>query len=132
MKSTQDRNLFIHSVLIFVSAFVSNTLIHEGAHAVVAKVAGLHPVLHHNYVSTPDKESASTLVKILIPAAGPLMSLLQGIIFLIVLRRTDQKSLLTLFYLWLSVMGFINFVGYLMLTPVVPYGDTGRVFAQLN
>jgi hypothetical protein len=32
----------------------------------------------------------------------------------------------------MSVMGFINFGGYLMLTPLIPYGDTGRVFAMLD
>jgi hypothetical protein len=132
MKSTQYKNLVIHSVLVFVLAFVLNTLIHEGAHAVMAKILGFHPVMHHNYVSTPEVESATRLVRILISAAGPLMSLLQGIIFLILLRTTGQKSLVTLFYLWLSVMGFINMGGYLMLTPLVPYGDTGKVFALLN
>jgi len=132
MNSTQYRNLLLHSILIFVLSFILNTTIHEGAHAVMAKITGLHPVLYHNYVSSSEGESASTLVKILTPAAGPLMSLLQGIIFLFFLRRRSQKSLITLFYLWMSVMGFINIGGYLMLTPLVPYGDTGKVFALLN
>jgi uncharacterized membrane protein len=132
MKSTQYRNLLLHSVLIFVLSFILNTIIHEGAHAIMAKVCGLNPVLHHNYVSTPEREDATQLVKILIPAAGPLMSLLQGIIFLFLLRNRNQKSLNTLFFLWMSVMGFINFGGYLMLTPLVPYGDTGKVFTLLN
>lgn len=132
MKSTQDKNLLIHSILIFVLSFISNTFIHEGAHAFMAKATGLHPVLHHNYVSTPGQEASTLLVKVLIPAAGPLLSLIQGIIFLILLRIARQKSLTTLFYLWMSVMGFINFGGYLMLTPLVPYGDTGKVFSLLN
>ena len=132
MKSTQYRNLLMHSILMFVLSFILTTIIHEGAHAIMAKLCGLHPILHHNYVSTPDRESATTLAQILIPAAGPLMSLLQGIIALILLRRIEKKSLVTLFYLWLSVLGFINFGGYLMLTPLVPYGDTGKVFTLLN
>lgn len=126
------RNLFIHSTIIFVLSFMLNTLIHESAHAVMAKATGLHPVLHHNYVSTSGEDSASTLVKILTPAAGPLMSLLQGIIFLLLVIRNHRKSLLTLFYLWMSVLGFINIGGYLMLTPLVAYGDTGRVFSMLG
>ncbi len=132
VNSTQYRNLLAHSILIFVLSFVSNTIIHEGAHAIMAKACGLHPVLHHNYVSTSGQEDSTHVVKILIPAAGPLMSLLQGIIFLFLLRRRNHKSLTTLFFLWMSVMGFINFGGYLMLTPLVPYGDTGKVFALLN
>jgi Peptidase M50B-like len=132
MKSDVYRNLVIHSVLIFVLSFILNTTIHEGAHAVVAKTTGLEPVLHHNYVSTSGEESAALVVKIMTPAAGPLASLIQGIIFLILLRANTRKSLITLFYLWMSVMGFITIGGYLMLTPLVDYGDTGRVFTLLN
>lgn len=132
MKSNAYTNLLIHSILIYVLCFILNTNIHEGAHAIVAKATGLNPVLHHNYVSTSGNESDPLIVKIMTPAAGPLMSLVQAIIFLILLRTSNQKSLLTLFYLWMSVMGFINIGGYLVLTPMVAYGDTGRVFALLN
>ncbi|HEX5170697.1 MAG TPA: M50 family metallopeptidase [Cyclobacteriaceae bacterium] len=121
-------NLVVHSALIYILCFMVNTGVHEGAHAVAAKLTGLHPILHHNYVSTSGEDSASLFVKVLTPAAGPLMSLLQGILFLLLLRTSPRKSLTTLFYLWMSVMGFINIGGYLMLTPLVDYGDTGRVF----
>src|SRR5688572_19054885 len=108
MYAVQNRNLAIHSILIFVVSFILNTSIHEGGHALMGKLFGLNTVLHHNYVSTDGEETASLIVKIMVPAAGPLMSLIQGLIFLILLRASKQKSLLTLFYLWLSVMGFIN------------------------
>ena len=109
-----------------------NGTIHEGAHAVVAKILGLHPVLHHNYVSSTGGDQLPVNLRILTPAAGPMASLIQAIVFLWLLRTTQRKSLLTLFYLWMSVMGFINIGGYLMLTPLIPYGDTGRVFAMLD
>ena len=128
----QQWNLYIHSSLIYVLSFMLNTIIHEGAHALTAKVMGLDPVLHHNYVSTSGEESASFIAKVLTPAAGPIISFIQGVIFLLLTRMTDRKSLRTLFYLWLSVMGFINIGGYLMLTPLVDYGDTGRVFTLLG
>lgn len=132
MKSPILRNLLIHGTLCYVLCFILNTTIHEGAHAVVAKILGLDPVLHHNYVSSTGSEQLPVNLTILTPAAGPIASLIQALIFLWLLRTTQRKSLLTLFYLWMSVLGFINIGGYLMLTPLVPYGDTGRVFAMLN
>jgi hypothetical protein len=131
MKSSAYRNLGIHSILIFVLSFILNTIIHEGAHAVMGKVFGLTPVLHHNYVSS-NSETASHLAQIMVPAAGPVMSLIQGIIFLFFLRTREKKTLLSLFYLWLSVMGFINIGGYLFMTPIFAYGDTGKVFNLLG
>ena len=132
MKTSVYRNLAIHSFLIFVLSFILNTSIHEGAHALMGKIFGLTTVLHHNYVSTGGEETSSLFVRVMVPAAGPLMSLLQGIIFLILLRTRKQKSLITLFYLWMSVFGFINVGGYLMMTPLFAYGDTGKVFTLLN
>jgi hypothetical protein len=96
----------------------------------MGKALGLPTVLYHNYVDTG--ETNSFMANIMVPAAGPIMSLIQGIVFFILLRTTKEKSLVSLFYLWLSVMGFINIGGYLFMTPIFAYGDTGKVFNLLG
>lgn len=117
--------IFINSLLAFVSAFVFTTLLHESAHFISYYMFGAHPVLHHNYVQVPD-QNLSLYVKIISAMAGPVVSLLQGIIFGIIIRRPGNNEKYLLF-LWLSLLGFVNFFGYLMLTPISKYGDTSRV-----
>lgn len=124
------RRLFLHSLLAVVLAFLVTTLVHEGSHALTARAFGLHPVLHHNYVSTPDTESFASSVAI--PASGPLVSLLQGLLCLALCRRIEPKSVVTLALLWLGVFGLLTFFGYLMMGPLFAYGDTGKVFALLG
>lgn len=128
--TTQDPalgRLLLHSTLAFVVGFLLSTILHEGAHALTARVLGLHPVLHHNYVSTPDADSA--LAAWAVPAAGPLMSLVSGIVAVGLARLPARRSVWTLVALWLGVHGLIGFFGYVMLGAFVPYGDTGRIWA---
>lgn len=126
------RRLFLHSLLAFTIAFIASTLIHEGAHAVTARALGRHPVLHHNYVATAEVPEPSAAAKLWVPASGPLASLLLGVACLVWVRTRRTGTLTSLTVLWLGLHGFIGFFGYLMLGPLVAYGDTGRVYAELG
>jgi len=124
------RRLFLRSLIAFTTAFLIATMAHEGAHAVMARALGLHPVLHHNYVATPD--DAPKVARLWVPAAGPLASLVLGIACLAWLRTQSKRSSATLTVLWLGIHGMIAFFGYLMLGPMVRAGDTGKVYAELG
>jgi len=132
MEKNIYKNLFVHSAIIFVAVFILTTQIHEGMHVVTAKLFGLQAELHHNYVSSSGEESSGFMAKVMVPASGPLISLLQGIIFLLLAQHRNEKSLLTLFYLWMSIIGFITALGYVAMTPLFAYGDTGKVFTLLG
>jgi hypothetical protein len=94
---------------------------------------GLHPVLHHNYVQTPDDADERLAgARLWVPAAGPLVSLLQGVLCLAWLRTRKRRSAFSLTILWLGLHGLIGFFGYLMMGPLFRYGDTGKVYAELG
>lgn len=118
--------IFINSTLAFVSAFFFTTFIHEFGHFISYSLFGLKPVLYHNYVAVDD-EKISQVINIISALAGPLSSLIQGIIFSLVITRRKNYGSASLFYLWFCLLGFINFFGYLMMTPFSSAGDTGKV-----
>lgn len=120
------RNTLINSTLAFISAFFMTTFIHEFGHFISYYLFGTHPVLFHNYVQTPDQE-LSFLAQVFSALAGPLISLVQGIIFAFILSSSKKNTVIHLLYLWLSLLGFVNFFGYLMMTPLSTSGDTGKV-----
>ncbi len=125
------KNILINSTLAFVSAFLITTILHESGHFIVYYLAGAKPVLYHNYVQTPDQQ-LSLFVRIISALAGPFASLFQGIIFGFIVTGRKKEKMHDLFYLWLSLLGFVNFFGYLMMTPLSTAGDTGKVAEFLN
>lgn len=118
--------IFINSILAFVSAFILTTIIHESGHFISYYLFDAQPILYHNYVQTPDQHLSMHII-IISALAGPVISLIQGIIFAMIVARKPDNSAKDLVFLWLSLVGFINFFGYLMLTPISTKGDTGKV-----
>ncbi len=125
--------LFWRSLLAFTIAFLVAVLLHEGAHALTARAFGLHPALHHNYVSSEEDPMGGAAPRLWVPAAGPLASLVLGLGCLWwVRRRQAPGSMTSLTALWLGLMGHIAFFGYLMMGPLFAYGDSGKVYAVLG
>lgn len=123
--------LLINSTLAFVSAFTITTIIHEGGHYLASVGFGGNPVLYHNAVYTPEG-SISRLGVIIRALAGPFISLVQGLVFALIVKRNKSNSIYNLLFLWLSLLGFVNFFGYLMMTPISTAGDTGKVAEMLG
>jgi hypothetical protein len=69
---------------------------------------------------------------VLIAAAGPVFSLVQGVALLPLLRRSRGAGTGSLFWLYMCVFGLINFFGYLLIAPLVAGGDTGQIVARLH
>lgn len=128
---TSFRILFINSSLAFVSAFIITTVIHESGHFILYFIFGAQPVLHHNFVQTLNNSINSNAI-IISALAGPVISLVQGIILGTYLVRKPGNSDRYLLLLWMCLLGFINFFGYLMLTPISKKGDTGKVAEMLG
>ncbi len=123
------RRLVTVAVCVYTAAFLVTVLLHEVAHALMALAVGTHPVLHNSYVDNPPV-SAGRQVRIAL--AGPVFSLGQGLIFLAWARRGRGTGPGALFGLFLGVFGLINFLGYVMTGPLVPYGDLGQAEALLG
>ncbi len=123
--------IVINSTLAFVSAFVLTTVIHESGHFLSYIVFGAHPTLFQNYVQTPDQH-LSTLARVVSALAGPVISLVQAVVFGLIVSKGRKNTAGHLLFLWLSLLGFVNFFGYLVMTPLFTAGDTGAVAAILN
>lgn len=122
--------LVLNFIAVFVVAFALTTFFHEFAHAVVAKVLHVYPVLFHSYVSY-DNTGVLAVHQLYIAVVGPLVSFSQAVFFLILLRLKFRFDLLGLLFLWLAIMGMVVVCGYVIMGPFVPYGDTGKIYEIL-
>lgn len=127
----KQKLIIINLISVFVVAFGLTTFLHEFAHAITAKMVGVESVLFHSYVSY-DNSTTSSIHQIYILSSGPLISLLQAFVFLFLLRKRVKIDFIALLYLWLGIIGMVVFLGYIMMGPFMPYGDTGKIYAILS
>ncbi|AMJ64500.1 hypothetical protein [Hymenobacter sp. PAMC 26628] len=111
------------AICLYTAAFLATVLLHELAHALMALAAGVHSTLFNSHVDAPP---AGPRQEILIALAGPVFSLAQGVAALTLTARGRSTGPGALFGLFLGVFGIINFLGYVMTSPVVDYGDVGQ------
>lgn len=125
------RRLALTASCLYVAAYLVTILLHELGHAGTSWLLGGQPILYNTSVqSTNPTLSPVALVRIAV--AGPLVSLGQGLALLTYVRRTRRRGPMGLFLLYMGVFGVMNFLGYLMIAPLVPGGDTGQVVALLQ
>jgi len=125
------RRLASTAILLYIAAYLLTIVLHEVAHATMALALGDHPVLYNTSVQTTNPRLSNT-AHVLIAAAGPVFSLVQGLVLLPLLRRSRGAGAGSLFWLYMGVFGLINFFGYLMIAPLVAGGDTGQIVARLH
>lgn len=128
----QYKYVIVNSSLLFIITAILEMTLHECGHFVTAFYLHAQNLsLHHNYVDYADN-LLSGPYKIYIAAAGPIVSLLIGILFHFICSRQKQRTLLFLFNLYMAIFGYIGFFGYLMIAPMVPEGDTGFILRALK
>ncbi|MFD1873824.1 hypothetical protein [Hymenobacter bucti] len=125
------RQLAFTAICLYLAAYLLTIVLHEVGHAVMALAVGDHPILYNTSVSNTNKLLSGTAHG-LIAAAGPVVSLLQGAILLLLLRRNERVGPSALFWLYMSVFGLINFFGYWMIAPLAKGADTGQIVALLH
>lgn len=107
-------------------------MVHESFHGLFGVLFGSHPVLHHNYVEHLNMETVTTVQSIAVAVVGPLVSLTQGITAAVIFFKLKRYDLLQLLTGWISILGFINFLGYVMTGPIFKIGDIGKVYHMLG
>lgn len=122
----------VNSIVLYVISFLITTIVHELFHALFGYLFDSHPVLHHNYVEHLNRDNVTTSQSIAIALAGPLISLTQGIAAAVIFFKVKKYDLLQLLIAWISILGFINFLGYLMTGPIFQVGDIGKVYLMLD
>ena len=125
------RSLALNAICLYIAAYLVTIVLHEMGHAAMALALGDHPVLYSTSV-TNTNPLLSNAAHVLISVAGPLVSLAQGVALLALARRQRSAGPGALFTLYLGVFGLINFLGYLMIAPLVAGGDTGQMVVRLR
>jgi hypothetical protein len=127
--SVAGRTLTANATLALVLASIVNSLLHEGAHAVATLAYGFAPTL--SPFSVDVSEPTTTRQEIVIALAGPLFSLVLGLVMMGVARNWG-RGIVRFFWMWLAALGVMNFVGYCFIAPIAKGGDTGQALALLG
>lgn len=99
--------------------------LHEAGHGLVAQFLGFSPHIYAFYENNPSGSAHATLT---ILAAGPITSLVLGAIFWAWYRSSKPRySYGRLLLLWLALIGVMEFVNYLIVTPWLAGGDTAQI-----
>ena len=123
----QRYDRLVNSTVAFVGALFLSITLHELAHRLTALAFGVKPTVYAAYETHPPLSSGREAV---VAVAGPLFSLVSGLIALLVPRR--GRGFWRLFTIWFGVLSIQSFFGYLMTGPFVPYGDIGHAFRLLH
>lgn len=124
--------VFLNSVILFITATLLENFLHQSGHFLMAKWVGLPDIsMHHNYVNFDDSQ-VSNLHKVLVNGAGPLLSLLTGIIFQFLCLGRLKRDLVFMFQNYMAIFGYTGFFGYLIIAPFYTDGDTGKVLQLLD
>jgi hypothetical protein len=115
----------VNSALAFAIAMLVTAAIHETGHGLAAQSLGFFPKIYAFYEDNPAGTAAQNLI---ILAAGPLTSLLVGLLCMAVLYRTTPRySFWRLLLFWFAWLGIMEFVNYLIVTPWLTMGDTAQI-----
>jgi hypothetical protein len=115
----------VNSTVAFALALLLMITVHELGHAVAALAQGHHPVLRPFSVDTGAAPGAQRVVT---AAAGPLLSVVTGLLVLAMPLR--GRPFVRLAILWFGLLSVQEFNGYLTTGPFVADGDIGVVLGE--
>jgi len=117
------------SVLAYGSALLITVTMHEFGHGLTALLFGQHPTVYGLH----EEDIASSITAVgVIAAAGPIVSLIVGLIFLAIHKRLQGQGFARYLTLWLGLLGIATFFGYLLTAPFYKDGDVYKVLATLG
>jgi hypothetical protein len=123
----QRYDRLINSTVAFVGALFLTITLHEFAHGLTALAFGVKPTVYAAYETHPSLSPGREAV---VALAGPLFSLVSGLIALVAPHR--GRGFWRLFVIWFGVLSVQSFFGYLLTGPFVSYGDIGHAFRLLH
>ena len=132
MGTLKLKYVIFNSTILFIVTCILQMTLHEFGHyfaSILVHAKGIS--IHHNYVSNVD-EGLPLKSILFIKGAGPLVSLMIGIVFHLVCSVHKKRNVAFLFKLYMAVFGYIGFFGYLMIAPIFTAGDTGYICSALK
>lgn len=121
--------IIINSSVAFIVATIVEMTLHECGHFMATLAMGGQATLYHNYVQHNDVSETARCISAF---AGPVVSLLIGIVFHLLVNSRRYKSMTALVLLYLSIFGYVGFFGYVMIAPFFSYGDMGFVLRYIG
>ncbi len=119
----------IQSSVAYASASLITVTLHEFGHGLAAWLYGFHPTVYGLH----EEDIAASPVRVaVIAAAGPVVSLLLGMIFIAIYKRLRGQGFSRYLMLWLGLLGIALFMGYLITPPFYTKGDVYKVLASFN
>jgi hypothetical protein len=118
----------LRTTLLFFTGYALNAVVHEFAHALTAYSLGLRSTLSHFFTNT-DFTSPDPTPRVLVAIAGPLFSLMFGLVCWLVYRKTRVKPA-KVPWLYLAIFGIGIFFGNLLCTSFA--GDFETAATVLN
>jgi hypothetical protein len=132
MKSIGTKYIILNSTIAFIIASILAMTLHEFGHFFASILVNAKGVsIHHNYVNNID-EGLSQGQIIFIKAAGPIISLLIGLVFHFICSKDKVRGIYFLLKLYFCSFGYIGFFGYLLIAPFFAVGDTGYICKVLG
>jgi hypothetical protein len=100
----------VRPTVLFITAFALNVTPHEAAHATTSYMLGFSSTLYQMWVN-PDAAAATPGQLIAIAIAGPIFSLVLGLITWLLYRQRYSQRPIGLLFLLLAINGFFLFIG---------------------
>lgn len=121
------RQLVLHTVVTMLAAMSLTVLLHESSHTVTSILLG-HPARQYAFASDAGAGLQGAELAV-VALAGPLFSLVTGVVILAVGLTRPVVRQGVYFTVWLGATSFLEGAGYLVLSPF-GIGDTGTVAAM--
>lgn len=122
-----DKKVTFKYVLAILAAVLFTWLIHEFAHWFMAKLLGYESVMRLNGTFYLENENPTEWDKILVSTAGPIITLLQGFVVFLVLKKRGWNTYL---YPLVFIAFYMRFLAGLL--NFVNLNDEGRISAFLG
>jgi len=122
--------LFVNSALAFAFSELLTAALHETGHGLMAQALGFSPKIYAFFEDNPTGTIHQSLA---ILAAGPIASLILGLLFRAWYRSTPTGySFARLLLFWMAWLGIMQFVNYIIVTPWLTAGDTAVIADLLH
>ncbi len=125
----ENRARLIQSSLAYATASLIAITLHEFGHGLIGLLVGQHPTVY----ALHEHDIAGSRMDVgLIATAGPVLSLLLGIIFLWIYKYQKGQGFGRYLTLWLGLFSTASFFGYLMTAPFLASGDIAVVLRVMH